>query len=120
KRHAAGAKRYADVALEASMLQDELLVTSLRELYLNPLADERDGGEALRQTLQAYIAAGRNLSSAAALLRVSRRTVANRLRAVEGKLGRVLSGAMAEIEAALRLRDLEAESADPAGKPTRG
>jgi hypothetical protein len=119
KRHSAGARRYADVALEASMLQDELLVTSLHELYLNPLADERDGGEALRQTLQAYISAGRNLSSAAALLGVSRRTVANRLRAVEGKLGRVLNGAMAEIEAALRLHELEGPN-EPAPPVARG
>jgi len=48
--------RYADVALLASILQDELLATSLRELYLKPLERERDGGEVLRETLKAYFA----------------------------------------------------------------
>jgi len=99
--------RYADVALLASMLQDDILTTSLRELYLDPLAEERDGGETLRQTLRAYVASERNLSSAAAALGVSRRTVANRLHSVEDKLGRSLAGAMADIEVALKLEELE-------------
>jgi hypothetical protein len=104
--------RYAEVALLASMLQDDLLATSLRQLYLTPLATERDGGEVLRETLRAYFAAERNISSTAAALGVSRRTVANRLRLVEAKLGQSLSAAATEIEAALLLDgdDLSGES----------
>jgi hypothetical protein len=95
--------RYADVALVASMLQDDLLVTSLRELFLEPLADERDGGKTLRRTLRAFFVADRNVSSAAATLGVKRHTVTSRLRILEGKLGRPLSSFATEIDAALQL-----------------
>ena len=95
--------RYADVALLASILQDELLATSLREIYLRPLERERDGGAVLRETLRAYFASGRSLTSAAAALGVSRRTVTNRLRAIEARLRWPLDSSMVEIEAALRL-----------------
>lgn len=99
--------RYTDGALLASLLQDDLLATSLQERYLSPLASERDGGEALRETLRAYFAADRNASSAAAALGVSRHTIANRLRTVEERVGRSLTSSGAEIEAALRLHDLD-------------
>jgi hypothetical protein len=108
--------RYADVALLASTLQDDLLATSLREMYLAPLENERDGGKVARETLRAYFAAGRNVSSAAASLGVSRRTVANRLQAIEKRLGRSLPGAAAEIEAALRLEALR--GSPPASRAT--
>lgn len=100
--------RYADVALLAAVLQDDVLTTSLRRLYLAPLAEERDGGETLRKTLRAYFAAERNVSSAAAALGVSRRTVTNRLRAIESKLDRPLSASMTDIEVALGLEGLNA------------
>jgi hypothetical protein len=106
--------QYADVALLASMLQDDLLATSLRQLYLAPLRGERDGGEELRRTLRAYFAAERNTSSAAAALGVSRRTVANRLRSIEAKIDRPLGGVMAEIEGALLLADLDIAEGEPA------
>lgn len=98
--------RYADVALPASVLQDDLLVTSLHQLYLAPLERERDGGEALRQTMRAYFVAGRNISSAAAALGVDRHTVAGRLRIVEERLDRPLDSCAAELEVVLRLGDL--------------
>ena len=98
--------RYADVALLASILQDDLLTASLRDLYLRPLEAERDGGEVARETLRAYFAARRNVSSAAAALGVSRRTIANRLSAIEQRLDRSLATETAELEAALRLHDL--------------
>jgi hypothetical protein len=107
RRHGKPCFRYADGALLASLLQDELLATSLQERYLSPLASDRDGGEALRETLRAYFAADRNASSAAAALGVSRQTIANRLRTVEERVGRLLTSSGAEIEAALRLHDLE-------------
>jgi hypothetical protein len=109
--------RYADVALLASILQDELLAASLRELYLDPLSDERDGGETLRETLRAYVSSERNLTSAAAALGVSRRTVANRLRSVETKIGRSLNVAMADVEAALRLHELDSSQDDSPSPP---
>ena len=107
RRSASGWVRYADAALVASFLQDDLLVDSLRERYLAPLASERDGGEALRATLRAFFTSNRNVSSAAALLGVTRQTVANRLRIVEDKVGRSLTTGGAEMEAALRVHDLE-------------
>lgn len=102
-----GVVRYADVALLVSLRQDDLLASSLRNIYLAPLADDRDGGATLRRTLRTYIASERNISSAAAALGVSRRTVANRLREVESRIGRPLSSALTEIDAALRLEEVE-------------
>src|SRR4029077_16140521 len=52
--------RYSDDPLLASILQDDLALSSLREFYLDPLSDERDGGLELRLTLRTYLANGRN------------------------------------------------------------
>jgi PucR-like helix-turn-helix protein/diguanylate cyclase with GGDEF domain len=98
--------RYAEVALLASISTDELLVRSLRQIYLEPLEAERDGGEVLRGTLRAYFAAERNVSSAAAALGVSRNTITNRLRAVDDLLGRPLGRCAVEVDAALRLEEM--------------
>jgi len=100
--------RYADVALLASMHQDDLLVTSLREIYLVPLERGRDGGELARETLRAYFAAERNVASAAAALGVSRQAVAKRIRAVEEALDRTVDSCGVELEAVLRLEELGA------------
>ena len=98
--------RYADVALLASMLQDELLTTSLHRLYLAPLDDQHSGRASLRETLRAYFAAERNISSTAAALGVNRKTVVNRLRVIETTIGRSLASCAAEIEVSLRIEDL--------------
>jgi PucR C-terminal helix-turn-helix domain/GGDEF-like domain len=98
--------RYANVALLASIRQDEVLLASLQQLYLAPLAEERDGGVVARQTLQAYFAAERNVSSAAMALGVNRNTVASRLRAIEKRLGRPLTVCAVDLEAALRLEGI--------------
>jgi PucR C-terminal helix-turn-helix domain/GGDEF-like domain len=95
--------RYADVALLAAILQDDVLCTSLRKIYLAPLQRERDGGKTLFETLRAYFGAARNGASAAAALGVSRQTVTNRLRAVETQTGRSLDSCALELEVALRL-----------------
>jgi hypothetical protein len=110
--------RYADVALLASILQDDLLVASLRQLYLEPLEGERDGGEVARETLRAYFAAEQNVSSTAAALGIKRHTVTNRLRAVEERIGRPLSACALDIEVALRLEVLG--SSDRSGPPFAG
>jgi hypothetical protein len=102
----AGCIRYRDVALLASMLRDNLLVSSLRDIYLAPLEAERDGGQTARETLRAYFRTGRQVSSAAAALGVDRHTVTKRLRAIEERLGRPLDACGSEVEAALQLDDL--------------
>ncbi len=98
--------RYADVALLATLVRDDLLATSLRELCLIPLERERDGGEAIRETLRAYFAADRNVSSAAAALGVSRNTVTSRLHAIEAIIGRPIHASAALLEVALSLDEL--------------
>ncbi len=99
--------RYAGVAVLASVLQDELLVTHLRETYLLPLAEVHDGGATLMQTLDAYFATGRNVSSTAAGLGVSRQTVTNRLRSVEELLASSLDSCATQLELALQLEELQ-------------
>ncbi|HEX3042042.1 MAG TPA: helix-turn-helix domain-containing protein [Solirubrobacterales bacterium] len=107
KRVGGGCVHYAEAGLLASLLQDDLLTTSLRERYLAPLASDRDGGATLRETLRAFFSSDRNVTSAAARLGVNRHTVTNRLRIIEEKVGRSLASSAAEIEAALRLHDLD-------------
>lgn len=99
--------RYTDIALLASIRGDEVLSESLRELFLAPLARGRDGGAALRETIRAYFAAERNVSSAAAALGVSRQTVINRLHTVEERLSCPLGSCAIELEAALRLEEFD-------------
>jgi hypothetical protein len=101
--------RYAGVALLSSALQDELLRAALRDLYLAPLEAERDGGAVARQTLRAYFAAERNVSSAAARMEVDRKTVTSRLFMIEERLGRSIAGCAPELETALRLAELAPE-----------
>jgi hypothetical protein len=98
--------RYADVVLLASIVQDDVLVASLRDLYLAPLSQQRGGGAVLQETLRAYFAAERNASSAAAALGVSRQTVNRHLSIIEKRLGRALGECAVELEIALRLEAL--------------
>lgn len=97
--------RFVDVALEAAIVRDELVAISLRRRYLEPLEATRDGGEIARRTLRTYFAAERNVSATAAALGVDRRTVRNRIAAIEELLGRPLNGSAADMEIALRLGD---------------
>jgi hypothetical protein len=102
--------RYAEVAMLAAILRDDLLATSLRRLYLAPLEGERDGGEALRRTLRGYFDADRNASLAAGALGISRQAVARRVRAAEQRIGRSIESCGLELEAALRFEALDATS----------
>lgn len=97
--------RYADVAVLASIFSDDLVIESLHQLYLEPLEEGRDGGSVARETLRAYFAAERNITSTAAALGIDRRTVRNRIGAIEELLGRPVKGSVAELEIALRLND---------------
>jgi hypothetical protein len=100
----AGIVRYRHVALSSAILQDEDLVSFLRQSYLTPLMGE-SGKEAssLSTTLRAYFKTGENVSSTAAALAVSRQTVTNRLRQAETRLGEQISNCRVELECALRL-----------------
>jgi GGDEF-like domain/PucR C-terminal helix-turn-helix domain len=95
--------RYGDVALLAAVLKDHALGSALVEIYLTPLERSRDGGQILRKTLRAYLAAERNASSAAVALGVARSTVERRVGAVEACLGRTLHPCPTELEVALQL-----------------
>lgn len=113
---------YSEVALLASALQDDLLVTSLQALFLKPLEVGRDGGLVLFETLAAYLDSERNVSSAAVTLRVKRHTVTSRLRTIEALLERPLGSCLPELEVALMLKDGRKQagnSAALAGRPPR-
>ena len=99
--------RYADVALLAAALGDEMLADLLKDTYMAPLRRERDGGQRMRSTLEAYFESGRNISCAAALLSVNRKTVSLRLQGVERALGVSIDECAAQLETALRLWELE-------------
>jgi hypothetical protein len=98
--------RYADVALLAAGLRDDLLADALHGIYLTPLDEEQDGGEVLRRTLRAYFAAGRNITSAASALGVTRQTVSGRLRTFESRVGRLLDDCALDADLAIRLHDI--------------
>ncbi|MGC1164775.1 MAG: helix-turn-helix domain-containing protein [Solirubrobacterales bacterium] len=98
---------YAEVGLLASILRDDLLFDSLRRRYLDPFQRDRDGGVLARETLRAYLAADRNVSSAAAMLSVDRNTVARRIRAIEERIGCPLNSCATELDVILRLDELD-------------
>lgn len=95
--------RYGDVALVASMLQDDVLLRALHSQYLYPLSRARDGGIALKQTLRTFFSTGRNISATAAALGVSRQTISNRLSTVARHIDRPLYDCFTEMEAALHV-----------------
>lgn len=98
--------RFAEVAMVIGATESPLLSVSLPELYLAPLQKERDGGKDLCATLRAYFSADRNISSAAAALKVSRQTVTSRLRHVETHFGLPLTICGDAVAAALRMEEL--------------
>jgi len=102
--------RYADDPLLASALRDVTVRVSLRQIFVEPLSHERDGGTVSRSTLRAYLAAGRNASTAAHVLGVNRHTVERRLRRIEERLGRPIQSCAPELELALRLEALPNEA----------
>jgi hypothetical protein len=102
--------RYADVAVLAAAVHDQILAASLRTLYLARLASAADGGGVLRGTLRAWFATGLNTTSAAASLGVTRHTVANRLRVAEDLLERPLEDCALDLQVALRLDRVESHT----------
>jgi hypothetical protein len=105
-RTQARATYFSSVAVEAITLQAPELARSLHAAYLAPLGRGARGGKVLRKTLRTYFLAGRNVSSTAATLGVTRRTVENRLRTVEDDLGLPLQACITELEVAIRVEAL--------------
>jgi DNA-binding PucR family transcriptional regulator len=106
ERRAAPVTVYDDVGLLALSGQDEPRARAFVEHELAPLFGEDERAQALRATLRAYIETGLQATAAAALLGVHERTVANRVKAAEERLGRPVAGRTVELGAALRLYDL--------------
>lgn len=99
--------RYHDIALEALAAHDSRRARDFVDRELAPLLRGGPRERGLLATLEAYFAAGQNASSAAAALGVHERTVANRLRAIEARLGgTAVDARRAELEVALRLHRL--------------
>jgi len=103
-----GIHRYGEMGLVAAIAVNPVLARSMQSLYVEPLGS---GPEI--ETVRAYLASGRNASSTAARLGLSRQTVRNRLREAEARLGRSLEECGAEVEIALRLDRLAAGPSDP-------
>jgi len=95
--------RYEEKGVLASIQRDQVLVESLRRRYLEPLSGGGESGEALRETVAAYLAAECSTSSAASALRVHRQTVSSRLRSVEDRLGKSIAECALELSLALML-----------------
>ncbi len=98
--------RYADVALLATALADDLLNESLQTIFIAPLNETANSSNnTLLDTLRAYYTADRQISSTAAALGITRQTVTNRLHTIEQRLQRPLGTCTTELELALRLAD---------------
>jgi hypothetical protein len=104
---------YRDVALEALALGNEQEALAFVAGELGEMATDSARHTALRKTLMAYFACGQNASATASELDVSEKTVANRLKSVEERLGEPATARRAELELALRLRAVS----EPSGTP---
>jgi hypothetical protein len=98
--------QYADVGLQAELLRDEVMSSSLVHIWLSQLGEARDGGTTLRKTLRAYLDAGCNAKTAAFELGVARHTVERHINEIEVRLGRLPRTCVAELDIALRLEEL--------------
>jgi GGDEF-like domain/PucR C-terminal helix-turn-helix domain len=95
--------RYDDVALEAALLSDIRAARRFVARELGPLTSQDPRTRVLRDTLRGYLRSGLNAAAAAALLNVSDRTIAYRIRSIEDALGRSVPARSAELAAAVRL-----------------
>jgi len=101
--------RFADVVVEAFALADAPAARQFVSRELGPLGGDDARSARLRETLQAYLESSSNASAAAALLGVTDRTVAYRLRGIEDLLGYPLVTRALELQLALRLHGTFAE-----------
>lgn len=96
--------RCRDVALVAAVMKDPALTRSLVSSYLSPLDSESTtSGAKFRKTLRAYFTKGQNMSAAASLLGLERRTVRSHLEEIEALLGRPVTDCHAELQVALEV-----------------
>lgn len=106
RRYGRSVAHYADVALESLAAADEDAARAFVARELSGLDGHDTRSARLRETLHAWFAAGHNAAAAAAALGVHEQTVAQRLRAVEERTGHPVAARRAELETALRLREL--------------
>lgn len=106
---------YQDVGMVALAVQDERRARGFVEHELGGLSGDDARSKILRHTLRTYLGTGQNASSAAALLDVHERTIANRIKAIEERLGLSVATRSSELDTALRLEQLLAEPSPPAG-----
>lgn len=99
--------RSLDALLIVAVLRDPVFAESLSSSFLQPLdnAGKRPGIE-LRRTLRAYLAAGQNATTAAAILQIDRHTVRGRLKTSEEAIGRTIEECHAELQVALRVEKI--------------
>jgi hypothetical protein len=98
--------RYRDVLVLSAILRDETASRSLREIYLEPIRGLRTDDDALCKTLRAFLGARGNAVSAASALRVERRTVTQRVHAIEQCVKRTIDPSRPEFAAALQFDEL--------------
>lgn len=95
--------RFRDVALEGLAVEDEESARAFVNAELRGFADDSPRSRRLRATLLAYFRADQNAAAAGASLGVHQQTIANRIKAVEEKLGSRVGARRGELELALRL-----------------
>ncbi|MEV4954105.1 MULTISPECIES: PucR family transcriptional regulator [Micrococcaceae] len=78
---------YDEVMLEALAMRDLAAVSAFISDELGDLGSHQDPPNRLVETLEAYFASGQNAASAASRLGVHSRTIAYRLKIIEGKIG---------------------------------
>jgi hypothetical protein len=106
---AASVLSYDEAALDAVATADQRVAEDFAHHILAPIANDPK----LIATLASWIAHQQSAAAAAVSLGVSERTVNNRLRATERKLGRPLRGSTTAVEIAIRIRHVL--SRDPVG-----
>jgi hypothetical protein len=94
---------YEDVAVEALATEAQTDARAFVRTELRGIDDPSAASGRLRATLDAYLTAEQNAASAAAALGVHHQTVANRLRAIEERLGHPVGSRHLELAMALRL-----------------
>ncbi len=96
---------YADVELAALLCADLERARRFVARRLGPLAADDDQAQRLRQTVLAYLRAGRSTGRAAEALFVHQNTVTYRVRSAEELLGRPVTDETAELLCALLLAE---------------
>ena len=96
--------RYADFAATSLACENSEEAQLFVARELRGIEDDSAASQRIRDTLLAYFESEHNAASAAARLGVHQQTIANRLRAVEERLGRSVGARRLELELALRLR----------------